>query len=221
MQKTPFDIDVAMDRIREAMRPYPKAAMFELAEKGFGSTFHQLVACILSIRTKDETSLPAALALYERAPTAGEIARLPLGELDALIRLCAFHEAKAAQIREIATAADERHGGDLPCDFEVLTAFRGVGPKCANLALGIACGRQGIAVDVHVHRITNRWGYVDEPTPEETMEGLYRVLPEKYWIEINALLVPLGKHVCTGIKPKCSICPVRDMCRQVGVTAHR
>jgi endonuclease-3 len=219
--KRPFDIDQAVDRIREAVRPFPKAAMFELRERGFGTPFQQLVACMLSIRTLDEVSLPAALKLFERAPSPAEVAAMPVEEIDAIIRTCSFHESKSAQIREIAQAASQRFGGDLPCDFDVLTSFRGVGPKCANLALGVACGEGGIAVDVHVHRVTNRWGYVAAPTPELTMAQLEAVLPKKYWIEINALLVPFGKHICTGRAPKCSICPVLDMCRQVGVTTHR
>jgi endonuclease-3 len=109
-------------------------------------------------------------------------------------------------------------GGELPADADVLTSFRGVGPKCANLALGVATGKAGIAVDVHVHRVTNRWGLVAAPTPERTMLALEEVLPRRYWVEINRLLVPFGKHVCTGSLPKCSRCPVLEYCRQVGVT---
>jgi len=109
----------------------------------------------------------------------------------------------------------------LPCAFDSLTALSGVGPKCANLVLGIACNKPaGIPVDVHVHRITNRWGYVRGSTPEKTMAALERVLPRRYWLEINKLLVPFGKHVCTGKLPKCSTCPVLQYCRQVGVTSH-
>ncbi|RYG48098.1 endonuclease III [bacterium] len=221
MEKAPFDIDVAMDRIREAVRPFPKAAMFELRERGFDSPFQQLVACILSIRTLDEVSLPAALALFERAPTPAAIAAMPVEEIDALIRTSTFHEGKSVQIREIARKVAEEFEGELPCDFEILTSFKGVGPKCANLALGIACGQGRIAVDIHVHRITNRWGYVAASTPEATLARLEAILPEKYRIEINALLVPFGKHVCTGRAPLCSVCPVLDMCQQVGVTTHR
>ena len=142
-------------------------------------------------------------------------------QIDRLIGACTFHEPKAKQIQAIARRAVEEYGGELPCDLEVLTSFRGVGPKCANLALGVACGMAGIAVDVHVHRVTNRWGYVVGKTPEKTMTALEAKLPRSYWVEINALLVPFGKHVCTGVRPKCSTCPVLQMCRQVGVTGHR
>jgi endonuclease-3 len=219
--KEPLDIDRLMAGVREAVAPYPKAAMFELAERGFGTPFQQLIACILSIRTYDEVSLPAALRLFERASEPTELAAMPVAEIDALIQTVTFHEGKAPQIRAIAESVVRDHGGELPCSFEVLTAFRGVGPKCANLALGIACGQARISVDIHVHRVTNRWGYVSAPTPEATLAQLEAVLPERYRVEINALLVPFGKHVCTGRAPKCSTCPVVRMCRQVGVTEHR
>ena len=113
------------------------------------------------------------------------------------------------------------HGGELPCDLETLLSFRGVGIKCANLVLGIACGQPRVGVDIHVHRITNRWGYVATTTPEKTTAALEKTLPTRYWVEINALLVPFGKHVCTGNAPRCSRCPVLTMCRQIGVTSHR
>lgn len=100
-------------------------------------------------------------------------------------------------------------------------SFSGVGPKCANLVLGIACGESRIGVDVHVWRITNRWGYISAPTPQQAMWALEHKLPKQYWVEINRLLVPFGKHVCTGRLPKCSTCPVMEMCKQVGVTEHR
>ena len=109
----------------------------------------------------------------------------------------------------------------MPCDLDALLALHGVGPKCANLALGIACNLPLIGVDIHVHRVTNRWGYVDAKTPEKTIEQLHEKLPKHFRVEINALLVPFGKHVCTGTSPKCSTCPLLDMCQQVGVTKHR
>jgi endonuclease-3 len=219
--KKPFEVDVAMERIAEAVAPYPKAAMFELAERGFSTPFQQLIACIISIRTRDEESLPISIRLFEAASTADEILALSPNEIDALIRPATFHERKAHQIHAIARRTAEEFGGDLPCDDEVLQSFAGVGPKCSHLALGIACGAAVISVDIHVHRVVNRWGYVQSATPEQTMLALEQRLPERYWVPINSLLVPFGKHVCTGIRPNCSTCPVLDMCQQVGVTSHR
>jgi len=219
--KKPFDIRVAVRRLRKAVAPFPKAALFELAALGHTSVFEQLVACIISIRTRDETTVPVARRLFARARTPAEVAGLTAGEIDELIHASSFHEAKARQIRDIAVRARDEYGGVLPCDAAVLTSFHGVGPKCANLALGIACGHHSIGVDIHVHRVTNRWGYVQTTTPERTMAVLQEKLPRLYWVEINALLVPFGKHVCTGVAPKCSTCPLLDMCRQVGVTRYR
>lgn len=208
-------------RIRASVREFADAAMFALAAEGYTSLFEQLVACIISIRTRDEVMIELARNLFARAPTPQAMATLDPSAIDVLIGASAFHEAKARQIHEIAQRTVTEFDGKLPCDFETLTSFRGVGPKCANLALGIACGHTRIGVDIHVHRVTNRWGYVSEPVPVRTMLALEKKLPKKYWVEINRLLVPFGKHVCTGIRPKCSTCPVLEYCRQVGVTEHR
>lgn len=221
MQKKPFDIDLALKQINTAIQPWPKAAMFELAEDGFNTPFEQLVACILSIRTYDEVMIPTARRLFEKARTPAEMIKLGPEEIDSLIRTSTFHERKAAQIHVIAQRILEEHDGKLPCDPEILMSFAGVGPKCANLVLGVACDQPFISVDIHVHRVTNRWGYVQAKTPEKTMAALADVLPKRYWVEINRLLVPFGKHICTGNLPKCSTCPVLDMCQQVGVMAHR
>jgi endonuclease-3 len=220
-RKVPFDIDVAIPRLRAAVQGFADAAMFELRERGWGGVFHQLVACLISIRTRDELSLPLALRLFERAPTPADVVALGEAGIDALIAPSTFHEAKARQILAIAERTVLEFGGELPCDADLLQSFRGVGPKCANLAAGVACGEARISVDIHVHRVTNRWGLVLAPTPERTMLALEDVLPERYWIEINRLLVPFGKHVCTGVRPRCSTCPLLAMCRQVGVTTHR
>jgi endonuclease-3 len=217
----PFDIDLAMERLREAVKDLPKAAMFVLADEGYDSLFEQVVACIISIRTYEETTLPTARRLFAVARTPAEVAALDPNAIDRLIGGCTFHEPKARQIHAIAREAVERYGGELPPDRDALLSLRGVGPKCAALALGIAAGQEWIGVDIHVHRVTNRWGIVKAKTPEDTMGALERVLPRQYWVEINRLLVPFGKSVCTGTAPRCSTCPLRDMCPKVGVTAHR
>jgi endonuclease III len=219
--KQTFDIDEIMRRIEAAMRPYPKAAMFELAEQGYSRPFEQLIACIISIRTRDEESVTIAPRLFSRARSPAALAELTPAEIDQLITPSTFHARKAVQIRTIAQQVVEQYHGELPCDEEVLLSFSGIGLKCAHLVLGIACEQPLISVDVHVHRVTNRWGYVSASTPEGTMLELEKVLPHKYWIEINRLLVPFGKHICTGKLPRCSTCPVLEMCQQVGVTRHR
>jgi endonuclease-3 len=221
LAKEPFDIDRAVKLLRVAVTPFASAAMFELKDRGFTTVFQQLVSCIISIRTRDEVSLPVSIRLLTEAPTPADMLKLSVSEIDRLIRESTFHETKARQIRTIAETAVGAFGGELPAEFEVLTGFAGVGPKCAGLALGVAAGKEHIPVDVHVHRVVNRWGYAAARTPEKMMEELEKKLPRKFWLEINRLLVPFGKHICTGLHPKCSTCPLLSMCQQVGVKDPR
>jgi endonuclease-3 len=221
VDKQAFDIDLALARIDAAVRPWPKAALFQLAEEGFTSTFEQLLACIVSIRTFDEVTLPVSRTLFARARTPAAVARLSWEELDGLISPSTFHERKANQMLAIAREVSSTYGDVLPGERDVLLSFAGVGPKCANLVLGVACGTPVISVDVHVHRVTNRWGYIATSTPEKSLSALEAKLPRQHWIDINRLLVPFGKHICTGAKPHCSTCPVLAMCAQVGVSEHR
>ncbi len=221
IKKVPFDIDTVMKKAAEAVEPFPKAALFELAEDGYSSPFEQLIACIISIRTRDEDTLRLARQLFEKARTPEQMLTLTAAEIELLIGNSTFHERKAPQILAIAQQVSEHFNGQLPCDQETLMSFSGVGVKCANLVLSIACDQPRISVDVHVFRITNRWGYVAEKTPEKTTQALEEKLPKKYWVEINRVLVPFGKHICTGSVPWCSKCPLVHMCRQVGVTNFR
>jgi endonuclease-3 len=216
-----FDIHIALQRIEAAIAPFSKAALFELYDRGYSSLFEQLVACIISIRTYDEVTVPAAVKLFSLARRPAEMAVLEPSTIEEAIEPASYAGNKAYQIKDIAAEITGRYSGELPPDFEVLTGFKGVGPKCAGLSLGIAAGQAYIGVDVHVHRVTNRWGYVETKNPEKTRQALQEVLPPKYWLSINRLLVPFGKHICTGRLPHCSSCPVEDMCRQVGVSRHR
>ena len=221
MPKQPFDIDRGFALLPASVASYPKAALFELAEEGFTSPFEQLIACILSIRTFDEVTLPCARALFAVARTPSEMGALSYERLDQLISRSTFHEAKTKQILLIAHSVETNYGGKLPCDFDLMMSFKGVGVKCTNLVLGIACQQARICVDIHVHRVTNRWGYVKRNTPEQTLLALEEKLPTKYWVEINRLLVPFGKHICTGTRPRCSACVLLEMCQQVGVENPR
>jgi endonuclease-3 len=165
--------------------------------------------------------MKVCLRLFQVARTPQQMLERDEGELTRLLAGASFAEVKARDIREISRRLVEEWGGQVPESLEALTSLRGVGPKIAALTLAVGFGRPAIAVDVHVHRIVNRWGYVSASTPEKTMLALAEVLPERYWIEINERLVPFGKFVCTGVRPKCSTCPLLSMCRQVGVTEHR
>jgi endonuclease-3 len=219
--KEPFDFDEAFYRLRAAVAGFPKAAMFELRDRGHGSLFEQLVASLISARTRDETTTPVCLRLFAVARTPGEMAALDEASLVRLLHGATFPEPKARDILALSRRIVEELGGVVPDTPEGLMAFRGVGPKIAALALGVALGQPHIAVDIHVHRVTNRWGILATSTPERTQAALAAVLPERYRVEINERLVPFGKHVCTGERPHCSRCPLLSMCRQVGVTTHR
>jgi endonuclease-3 len=219
--KRPFAIDLAMSRIRDAIRSFPQAALFALAEEGFDSPFELLIACLISTRTYDEVTMVCAHRLFARARTPVALSQLTPEAIDEVIYDCTFHDVKARQIQEIARRVVAEHSGTLPCDAALFQSFQGIGPKCANLVLGIACNQPRISVDIHVHRVTNRWGYVHTRTPERTLAALEKILPQPYWVDINRLLVPFGKHICTGSRPCCSTCPVLDMCQQVGVETHR
>lgn len=208
-------------RVEEAIRPFPKAAMFDLAEKGFDTPFEQLVGCILSIRTRDEAAQPAAERLFATARTPQQVADLSYDELSALINTVSFYQTKAETIHTIAKTVVAEHNGRLPCDRDLLLSFKGVGPKCANLTMGIACGEPFISVDIHVHRICNRWGIVETTTPEKTMIALMDRLPKQFWIDINRLLVGFGKHICVGKRPFCTQCPLSNDCPKIGVSNHR
>ncbi|MBP0443893.1 endonuclease III [Roseomonas sp. SSH11] len=220
-EKHPFDPDEAFRRLRIMVADLPKAAMFELRDRGYGSPYEQLVASLISARTRDEVTTPVCLRLFAVARRPEQMAALDEAELVELLRGATFPEPKARDILALSRRILAEHGGEVPDTLEGLTAFHGVGPKIAALTLGVAFGKPVIAVDIHVHRITNRWGIIATATPERSMAALEAVLPPHYRIEINERLVPFGKFVCTGVRPRCSACLLLDMCRQVGVTTAR
>lgn len=219
--KKAFNLSIVLKRIEKAVVPYPKAAMFELYERGYTSLFEQLISCIISIRTLDETTIPVSERLFAVARTPKAILKLSPQELEKILYGSTFPGQKAYTMLGVAKAAEEEFGGELPADFEKLIALKGVGPKCANLALGVAAKKAAISVDVHVHRVVNRWGWIQTAQPEQTMLVLEEKVPQKQWIDINRLLMPFGKNICTGRAPHCSTCPVLEYCLQVGVTTHR
>jgi len=219
--KKEFDIPVMLRLIEKAIAAYPKAAMFELFERGYHTLFEQLISCIISIRTFDETSIPVSEQLFEKARTPQAILKLNSSELEKLLHGSSYPGQKAYTMLGIAKEAVDKYNGELPADYLSLINLKGVGPKCANLALGIAVQVPGISVDVHVHRVVNRWGYVQTTQPEKTLAALEQKVPHDKWIDINRLIMPFGKHICTSRLPCCSNCSVLDYCRQVGVTQHR
>jgi len=217
----PFDIDEVFRRLRVILAGMAKAAMFDLRDRGYSSPFEQLVGSLISARTRDETTMEVCLRLFEQARTPEAMAALDEPTIARLLSGASFPEPKARDLRELSRRIVADHGGVVPDSMAGLIAFRGVGPKIAALTLAVGFNQEAIAVDIHVHRIVNRWGYVETTTPEGTMAALELKLPRQYWIEINERLVPFGKFVCVGVSPKCSTCPLRSMCARVGVTSSR
>jgi len=163
---------------------------------------------MISLRTKDEVTLAASRRLFALASTPDEIRKLPQAEIARLIFPAGFYRTKAAQIRQVAGLLVDRHGGEVPTTLAELTALPGVGPKTANLVLGLGFGTPAICVDTHVHRICNRVGWVETTTPEKTEAALQKVLPRAHWIELNGLFVAFGRQICTPQSPRCSRCPI-------------
>jgi endonuclease-3 len=180
-----------------------------------------LVACILSLRTQDTTTGPAAARLFAMADTPSAMLALSPRAIERLIYPVGFYRTKARVILGLCRDLLERFGGRVPNDIDPLLTLKGVGRKTANLVVTMGFGKPGICVDTHVHRISNRLGYVRTRDPEATEMALRGRLPRRYWIGYNDLLVAFGQNVCTPISPRCSMCPVSARCRRVGVTSAR
>lgn len=178
----------------------------------FNDPYLVLISCILSLRTNDRTTYPATLRMLELAKTPHEMKAVKADDLAKAIYPVGFYENKAKQIIELSRQIDEELGGVVPDEIEDLIKFNGVGRKTANLVLSRGFNKPAICVDVHVHRIFNRLGYVNTKTPEETEFALRKKLPVKYWIDINTLIVTHGQNVCKPIKPNCSVCPIAGHC---------
>lgn len=215
-----FPVDAVMAILAREMPHYQQPLIDQMGGEG-ATPFRILVATILSLRTKDTLTAVVAPRLFAEADTPA--ATLTLGEerVAQLIYPVGFYRTKARSIAAICRILLEQHGGQVPADLDALLALPGVGRKTANLVLTAGFGLPGICVDIHVHRITNRWGYVQTKNPDATEQALREQLPAKHWIAINGLLVTLGQNICQPISPRCSVCPVAGPCARVGVTKSR
>jgi endonuclease-3 len=183
--------------------------------------FRVLIACLLSLRTKDETTGPAAARLFALADTPEAMLRLPAKRIERAIFPVGFYRTKARVVLGVCRDLLERFGGQVPDDIDQLLTLKGVGRKTANLVVTQGFNKPGICVDIHVHRISNRLGYVKTKNPTETEAALRKQLPRRYWIGYNELLVSFGQNICHPVSPRCSGCPVRPRCARVGVTRSR
>jgi endonuclease-3 len=187
----------------------------------YGSPFRVLISCILSLRTQDATTAQASHRLFALADSPEAMVKLTAKTIEKAIYPVGFYRTKAKIIRQICAVLLREHQGKVPDEIDELLKFKGVGRKTANLVVTLGYGKPGICVDTHVHRISNRWGYIATTTPEKTEMALRAKLPKQYWIEYNDLLVSFGQHLCRPISPLCSQCPVEKYCDKKGVTIRR
>jgi len=183
--------------------------------------FRILIACLLSLRTKDQTTTEASQRLFALADTPKRMGKLPLKKIERAIYPVGFYKTKAKQILSICQSLLENFEGCVPDTIDELLTLKGVGRKTANLVVTVGYSKPGICVDIHVHRISNRWGYIQTKTPEESEQALRNKLPKKYWIQFNDWLVPYGQHLCRPVSPFCSQCPISEYCERVGVNTFR
>lgn len=209
--------------IKVLRREVPKwdTPIVTLMAETYESPFRVLISCILSLRTQDSTTAKASHRLFAEADSPRPMLRVSAKKLEKLIYPVGFYKTKAKNILQICRMLIEQYGGHVPDEIDELLKLPGVGRKTANLVVTLGYRKPGICVDTHVHRISNRWGYVATKTPEKTEVALRNKLPRKYWIEYNDLLVSFGQHLCRPISPVCSQCPVKRSCRQIGVTVRR
>jgi endonuclease-3 len=192
-----------------------------LMAETYESPFRVLISCILSLRTQDATTAKASHRLFAVADSPEAMVKLDAKKIETLIFPVGFYRTKANNILDICKTLIENYGGKVPDEIDELLKLKGVGRKTANLVVTLGYQKPGICVDTHVHRISNRWGYVRTTTPEKTEFALRAKLPKQYWIEYNDLLVSFGQHLCRPISPMCSQCPLAKYCDQIDVTIRR
>jgi endonuclease-3 len=217
---TQREIHAAIKILRREVPKWNTPIVTLMAET-YESPFRVLISCVLSLRTQDATTAQASHRLFAVADSPEAMAKLSAQLIEKLIFPVGFYKTKAKNIREICRTLIDRHDGKVPDEIDELLKFKGVGRKTANLVVTLGYKKPGICVDTHVHRISNRWGYVKTSTPEKTEFALRARLPKKYWIEYNDLLVSFGQHLCRPISPICSQCAVARYCDRVGVTIRR
>jgi endonuclease-3 len=214
------DIHAAIRILRREVPKWETPIVTLMAET-FESPFRVLISCILSLRTQDATTAQASHRLFALADTPEAMLKLTTQKIAKLIYPVGFYRTKAKVIRDVCQVLMRDYSGKVPDDIDELLKFKGVGRKTANLVVTLGYRKPGICVDTHVHRISNRWGYVKTATPEKTEFALRDKLPKPYWIEYNDLLVSFGQHLCRPISPVCSQCPIERYCDKKGVTISR
>jgi endonuclease-3 len=215
------EIPAAIRIIKREIRQWQEPVVGVVARASNRDPFRILISCLLSLRTKDKTTSEASERLFALAHTPATMLKLPIKKIERAIYPVGFYRTKAKSIHQLCRRLLDVYDGIVPDSIEDLVTLAGVGRKTANLVVTVAYGKPGICVDIHVHRITNRWGYIKTKTPEKTEEALRRTLPKPYWIIFNDLLVPYGQNLCQPVSPFCSKCKLIEYCDRVGVTRSR
>ncbi|NUN98395.1 MAG: endonuclease III [Candidatus Omnitrophica bacterium] len=197
------------------------ASVTEISENHKNDPYRVLISCLISLRTKDEVTEAASARLFDLADTPSKMIKLPEAAIAKAIYPAGFYRTKAATILLVSRDILGRFQGKVPDEIDNLLTLKGVGRKTANLVVTLGFGKPGICVDTHVHRIVNRWGLLSAPDPGATEASLRKVLPRRYWIPINDLLVTYGRTVCKPISPHCTQCEIREFCDQAGVSRFR
>jgi endonuclease-3 len=213
-------IDACVRILKREVRRWQEPIVGVVA-KTSGDPFRILLSTVLSLRTKDQTTAQASARLFRLATVPKKLGSIPLRRIERAIYPVGFYRTKARHIREICRDLLARYDGRVPDTIEDLLTLKGVGRKTANLVVTLGFHKPGICVDTHVHRISNRWGYIRTRTPKESEEALRRKLPRRYWMIFNDLLVPFGQNLCKPISPLCSQCKLARYCDRVGVTRSR
>lgn len=213
-------LDKVLTILQKESRTWQVPIVTLVAERS-GDPYQILISTLLSLRTKDETTTAASKRLFNRAHTPRTMLKLPAKEIRDLIYPVGFYKRKSEIILTVSRLLLEKYGGRVPDDLDALLELPGVGRKTANLVLTLGFGKPGICVDTHVHRITNRFGYVNTKSPDDTEMALREKLPPEWWIPINDILVAFGQALCKPVSPWCSRCKVEKWCEKIGIEKSR
>ncbi len=214
-----FPIDRVLTKVKKVVRNFRTPSVTVISKKN--DPFAVLVSCIISLRTRDEVTESASIRLFKLAKSPDQLIKLSNKKIEKAIYPAAFFRNKAQSLKELCKVLVDNYGGQVPDKLEELLKLKGVGRKTANLTMILGYNKPGICVDIHVHRISNRWGYVETKTPDETESKLREKLPRKHWKVYNDLLVSFGQNICKPVSPFCGSCDIADLCPKIGVTTKR
>lgn len=215
------NIDKIMSILAKHYHSTERTTLNRMRKEEKPDPYKVLISCLLSLRTKDENTEKVVAKLFPIASTPDQILALPTEQLEKLIFSSGHYKKKARTLKEVSKIIIEKYNYQIPHTREELLSIKGIGPKTANIVLNFAYNKLVIPVDVNVHRVSNRLGFVSAKTPEKTELELNKILPKKYWREINGIFILHGKRMCVPISPHCSICPVKDLCPKISVEKSR